>query len=309
MSTPTETLLSTPFSVSPYQPYAICSGSDGRLWFTTSDVYVGAMTTAGVVSTYSTPALSGQGPIVAGPDGNLWILYGYVGVYTDIAQVDTSGTVLNTWNLTTGLGSLCVGADGNLYGTSPTTNVLVRITMSGVQTALTVTGAVAFGQAICSAADGNLMIPRYVLSSVYEVDLTGTLVATYTASGFDAAGIALGGDGNYWISDDNNVWQMTPSGSFTDFPSSGTHAYYNVVPTGDSIWFTTSTSGDNYAALVSDYSGDLTQVEITDGTLIYPGGYGSCVGPDGNLYFTDSTNDVIWKVGISTGGAQIIMML
>src|SRR5688572_7134399 len=56
-------------------PVGITPGPDGRLWFTEYDANkIGAITTAGVVTEYSTGLTARAGPnrITAGPDGRLW---------------------------------------------------------------------------------------------------------------------------------------------------------------------------------------------------------------------------------------------
>jgi streptogramin lyase len=58
-------------------PYGITTGPDGNLWFTPSPGFgynLGRITTAGIVTVFSLPAMSNliQG-IVTGPDGNLWL--------------------------------------------------------------------------------------------------------------------------------------------------------------------------------------------------------------------------------------------
>src|SRR5438132_9558904 len=48
-------------------PQSIAAGSDGALWFTNSgDRSIGRITTAGVISDYSGPGISGQGQITSG---------------------------------------------------------------------------------------------------------------------------------------------------------------------------------------------------------------------------------------------------
>lgn len=57
----------------------IVAGPDGNLWFTESSAAVGRITTAGIVSRFSTPT-SGSVPwgIASGPDGHIWITESFV---------------------------------------------------------------------------------------------------------------------------------------------------------------------------------------------------------------------------------------
>jgi len=56
-------------------PTSITAGSDGALWFTSSeDNSIGRITTAGVATIYTAQSISYPTSITAGPDGALWFI-------------------------------------------------------------------------------------------------------------------------------------------------------------------------------------------------------------------------------------------
>ena len=127
----------------------ITAGPDGALWFFSSNVSMGRLSTQGTFTQYPLPAAGDtccfSGP-VAGPDGALWFDdNGWTG------RITTSGTVtqfgLNDQNQG-GLYPITLGSDGAFWGNSngvldglPPT--LERVTTAGTRSAYTVTSAYA----------------------------------------------------------------------------------------------------------------------------------------------------------------------
>ena len=68
-----------------FDPNGIATGSDGNIWFTNGanangkpntspQVSIARMTPTGALTIFTDPGLQDPGPIVAGPDGNLWFV-------------------------------------------------------------------------------------------------------------------------------------------------------------------------------------------------------------------------------------------
>ncbi|HXB69236.1 MAG TPA: IPTL-CTERM sorting domain-containing protein [Candidatus Acidoferrales bacterium] len=124
-------------------PDGIAAGPDGALWFTDRSSFVGPgfgpgalgrITTAGVITEYSTGLSAGSDPfeIAAGPDGALW--------FTDragqIGRITTAGVITE---YSTGLsagstpGGIAAGPDGAMWFAESTGNRIGRITTANTQ--------------------------------------------------------------------------------------------------------------------------------------------------------------------------------
>ena len=121
-------------------PGAITRGPDGRMWFTLGAGAIGAITTAGVVQTYTDArlALGDESSIVSGPDGALW--------FTN-SDADSIGRVTPTGAFSffadptvSDPRTIALGPDGNLWFTNFGNDTIGRITMQGHVTNYTGTG-------------------------------------------------------------------------------------------------------------------------------------------------------------------------
>jgi hypothetical protein len=127
------------------------------LWFTeSSSDRVGKITTAGVVTEFSTGITAGAFPylICAGPDGNLWFTES---VGNRVAKITTTGTVTE-YSVGSGRNpnEICVGPDGNIWFVEFNLDQIGRITPDG---AISEFGGITPNAAIngiCAGADGNI---------------------------------------------------------------------------------------------------------------------------------------------------------
>jgi streptogramin lyase len=136
--------------------YDIVAGPDGRLWFT-EDNYIGAISTAGVMTEYPIPSGRTSNFITAGPDGNLWFTETY-GNY--VGKITTGGSVTeyavptlfaNPWMIAS-------GKDGALWFTeSGGTGKLGRVTTGGSISEYPIVNLTG-NPAILAGSDGNLWI-------------------------------------------------------------------------------------------------------------------------------------------------------
>jgi streptogramin lyase len=136
--------------------YDIVSGPDGRMWFSEGN-YIGAITTAGVMTEYPIPSGRTSNFITAGPDGNLWFTENY-GNY--VGKITTSGAVSEyaVPTLFAGPWMIAAGKDGALWFTeNGGTGQIGRVTTSGAVTEYPIAN-LSGNPALLAGADGNLWI-------------------------------------------------------------------------------------------------------------------------------------------------------
>jgi virginiamycin B lyase len=120
----------------PYQdPSSLVVGPDGRLWFTQgegpgSTSIVGAITTSGTYSAYALPAGTAASGITAGANNNMWIVGG-----SAILNMSVTGTI-QSFPLPAGVtaqGAPTIGPDGAVWfaASQSGTGSLGRMTTSG----------------------------------------------------------------------------------------------------------------------------------------------------------------------------------
>ncbi len=270
----------------------VSAGSCGAFWLILCGVV-----SAQIITEFPVP---GSGPIVSGPDGNL---------YTSNAVVSTAGTVVRSITLN---GSLCIPSQG--LASSP---------MGGLAFD---PGGTYWYTSRCPLPMWPLFPlpePPFLASSAGDVYLAPMFpVLLWTAAGlwlagvpgegvwhmsspgnFDktalpassdqdgsntALGLAADGDGNVWYSRSgtNRVGRISTSGAITEFdlPSSDRQARAMTRGPDGNVWFL-ETSGDGSRSWIAR-STPLGQVtEFATPSPVGPGGQ-IAAGPDGNLWFT-----------------------
>ncbi len=130
----------------------LVTGPDGRLWIASDALY--KVRADGTVVAKGRPGSGQYDTIVAGPRGHLWLLIG-----AKVKELDRSGRVLRTFRLPHTADDLAMGPDGNLWATW-TFGGVDRLTPSGVVTTFPSLG---FGtaqpddlQGIIAGPDGKL---------------------------------------------------------------------------------------------------------------------------------------------------------
>jgi streptogramin lyase len=118
--TPDGKMTTFPIPTAGSGPMFITSGLDGNLWFSEFEGYkIGRITLTGTITEF--PIASGGGPgdspygIVAGPDGNLWVLEA-----SSVVRITPSGTMTTFAKprddfYTPGTGYMTIGPDGNIW--------------------------------------------------------------------------------------------------------------------------------------------------------------------------------------------------
>jgi streptogramin lyase len=229
------------------------------------------------------------GAITAGPDGNLWFLEPEADA---IGRITPTGVVTEFLlpNENSGLVDITAGPDGNLWFTEQDGNRIGRITPAGVITEFDVPTPNSQVWSITAGPDGNLWFTELVANRIGRITPAGVItefdVPTPNAG---VMGITAGPDGNVWFSAvfEPLVGVITPSGVITEYPAA--RAYGLVAAPGGSFWLNKRfSSGAGQSPLGEFVPGE----GVTDHTV--PGVSGEVgrgiLGPDGNLWFGDSTD-------------------
>ena len=137
--------------------YDIVAGPDGRLWFTEGN-YIGAITTAGLMTEYPIPSGRQSNFITPGPDGNLWFTEASG---NNVGSISTSGTV-HEYAVPTLFADpwmIAAGKDGALWFTeSGGTGQIGRVTTAGAVTEYPIAN-LSGNPALLAGSDGNLWVP------------------------------------------------------------------------------------------------------------------------------------------------------
>ena len=248
----------------------------------TNGGYLGDYPTAGLVwgtngNLYGTTQFGGTNDLVNGPDGTIFEVT-TSGVFTSL--VSFSGTN-GAWLGANPIGSLVLGTDGNLYGTTQYggTNDLVnggdgtvfRITSAGAFTSLfsfNTTNGANPQAGLVQGDDGSFYGTTYnggsnALGTVFKITpqgLLAPLLAFNNANGANSqAGLVQGLDGDLYgttksggASTYGTVFQITPAGRFTSLVSfANTNGAYPVAGltqgSDGNFYGTTASGGANYA--------------------------------------------------------------
>ena len=264
----------------------ITAGPDGAMWYTIDGPSlisdsgchgtfgIGRVTTSGVVTTYTDPAVVLPGDIVAGPDGNLWFGNGCPinGEAPSLGKVTTSG-VVTIYSLP-GVGDvldMASGPDGALWFTSSGHLVGTGINAHWADPGI--------GRVSTSG-----VLTNYIITSTYPKDITA------------------GSDGNLWFTASDAIGRITPSGTVTMFTGPDINGPFAIASGPDgALWFT------NYSypidAWAANYAGSVGRITTSGTVTLYssPGiyvPYDITAGPDGAMWFVNSANDSIGRVAV-----------
>lgn len=198
-----------------------------------------------------------------------------VGSVTEYSLPDTSQ--VRPWGIT-------MGPDGNIWFTTDYGHTIGRVTPTGAitQFPLPTTDNVLM---VATGSDGALWVSVQG-GTVFRVTTSGAVTNTYTV-GADGDGMALGPDGNIWLSGGGTISRVTPAGVVTDFPVDGFTLRITTGPDGN-LWFT-----DTLDFFTTGWIGRIT---LDGATTLFPVPadadghtipWGITAGPDGNLWFAD----------------------
>lgn len=287
-------------------PTDIVRGPDGNLWFTLRlSNSIGRITPTGTFTNFPTPTNpSRPRGITVGPDGALWFteplsLFADPGPFK-VGRITTAGAITEiTLDATVGQPTtIATGSDGNLWiGTQ--TGQVVRLTTAGVQTIFALTWAGRPAE-ITSGPDGNLWFTDAFGSSIGRVTTAGVITQfPMPTAGTQPGGIVSGPDGALWFTQLHNLGKITTSGVITEFVSPDGGTDITAGPDG-ALWYTISQgSGARLGRITT--SGSVTFSTIDPGGAV--GTDGIALGPDGNLWVTALSRNVVWRFNLSPGPA------
>lgn len=247
------------------------SGPDGQLWFLSNPNVMARTTLAGMCQTvaalpggngFSFPFIS-PGPVDR--EGQVWFWNS-----PTIGRMDATGAITLQRNIPdANIGSMALGPDGNIW-----------FTASGI----------AYG------TDGNV---GSVVGFIITSGTTAGEITIFRLPPVDppinalAGGIAVGPDGNLWITErgqfENKIAKVTPAGIVTEYPVStpGSYDLFSFITPGPdgALWFT-GQGGNQIGQITTDGAVTLFTVPTANGNPTY-----ITTGPDGRIWFSQ-TNKV-----------------
>ncbi len=247
-------------------PTGIALGSDGNIWFTeenTGKVGVFDIATS-TFHEYLLGAATFPVGITSGPSNDLWV------VEQDglaVAQVNTSGSVVNTYSTNYGGNYIAEGPSGNLWITAGTH--IIKMTPTGTETDYKITGTSpsAVGN-ITVGSNSNLWFADSTDNTIDEVTTSGTFTsfAVPTASSSPQF-VVKGPDGNIWFTENtgNNVGSVTTSGTFATYsiPTASSAPLGITAGPSNTLWFVESAAAANQVGEVTGISVPATTTSST----------------------------------------------
>ncbi|HSX36819.1 MAG TPA: hypothetical protein VLG13_01730, partial [Patescibacteria group bacterium] len=234
-------------------PQGVTKDGNGNIWFTDpGSGAVGEVTSAGVVSEYTTSRGFTPQYITLGSDGNLY--------FTENSS-----------------------SHGEISQINPTTHAITQDATLG---------AFSFGVGITAGPDGNIWTVDTYNGFVLEMDISthATTFVNVTPAGLNE--IAAGADNNLWVADwgSNSIDSVSTAGVTHNYslPTASAGIYGVTAGPDGNVWFTEQSVGkigkiDLSTHAITEYpispaSGTAAPVSITTGA-------------DGNLWFTDQGTD------------------
>ncbi|HEY7980921.1 MAG TPA: hypothetical protein VID19_05510 [Candidatus Eremiobacteraceae bacterium] len=270
----------------PIQPQVIQKGA-GAQWVTLHVATLGAL----------------LGPIVTGPDGDMWFIDENA---ASLAAVSMTGG-FREFSLSGELGSnavaLTVGADKKFYISDETTSI-TRVTTGGAAVVIPIPSG--DNTAIDSNAlgpDGNVWFAEFShIAKVTPAGVVSEFAYPTQPNTNQYGGVTSGPDGNVWFSESSNnaIGRINPStGKIKEFKiTQGCTPAAIVTAKDHAMWFACLDSTPTVGRI------------STSGTIaLFPGGGGfnsneteqfGAVGPDGNPWFASGNNNVVFNIDTTT---------
>ncbi len=252
------------------------------------------------------PPTGGDGPLISGPDGQVWFTGYYSETYSpgeeahylpQIMRINRQGQVGVVFEHQRADG-FTLGPDGNVWLTSR--RWVSRLTASGEITSFPMPEEEVgqnFTQAagpIVTGSDGNLWLSGYRAVSVGGEAKSVATIDRMTPAGkvtqFELPGpggfptrLALGPEGNVWFTEtpEDKVGRITPTGAIQMFQLPSDARPLEIVLGADGNLWVTEGSDDPAALARIDPSGQYTEFPLEQG--VYAGALAA--GPDGRLWF------------------------
>jgi virginiamycin B lyase len=238
-------------------PVDLTLGPDGALWFPENyGRKIGRMTTSGAFTEFPIPGAGRPWSIASGSDGNL-----YVAEETSFDQLTPAGVftqhaiVASQFSPARYLPALISGADHNLWAADGSRDAIARFTPDGTET--------------------DFAIP--VVNA-------------------QPAAITVGSDGALWFAQSNldEIGRITTDGTITEYPillSKGAQGGTSAGITSDqdgALWYT-----DGLTHAVGRMTTAGTGAEFPLSYFAHPAGAAIVQGPDGAIYVSDGTSQLV----------------
>lgn len=238
------------------------------------------------------------GPIVTGPNGNMWFIDEVAGSLAEVTMGGRTHELSLSGHLAGNAVALTVGADGRFYISDEAARI-TRVTMGGVAIEIPIPSG--DNTAIDSnglGPDGNMWFAEF--NHIGKVTPTGVITefAYPTQPNINQyGGVTAGPDGNVWFSElsNNAIGRIKPStGIIKEFklPQACTPSAIVTAKDND-MWF---------ACLISTPT--VGRISTSGSIKMFPGGgafssneteqFGA-VGPDGNPWFASGNDNVIFS--------------
>ncbi len=250
--------------------------------------------------------------MAAGRDGNVWFGEGS----SKIGKISSSGLITEyTTGISSGVYSITLGPDGNMWFTEQFGNKIGKITPVGFVTEIQLNTLSARGPlGISVGQDGNIWFGESSLGNIGKYDFGTSAVFEYPipAAMFTSrpSSIAAGPDGNLWFTDtaNNRLGRVSTNGTMTMFsvgisPSASPNGI-TVGPDGN-IWFVESSlnkiarlnlsAGLAYGT-ITEFPGPLTSTSLGKMTA----------GPDGRLWFSMVSGGRVGAITTNPGNTQTV---
>jgi streptogramin lyase len=230
-----------------------------------------------------------------------------------IGRISLSGEITQYPITTSGyLSGIVAGPDGNLWfteatetgeATGPNPTAVGKISPAG-EVALYPLPLGKSGTGIIRSAEGNLWfiyagITIWItISEVERISLQGTMSPVLDARSLHpispAFSIAVGPDGNAWITGSDTISKVTPTGTVTRYtvPSEVGPFAITSGPDGN-LWFT-EYAGNKIGRITPQ--GVITEFPVPTADS---GPTAICVGPDGNIWFTESKANKVGRLALA----------
>ncbi|SPF42283.1 exported hypothetical protein [Candidatus Sulfopaludibacter sp. SbA4] len=284
---------------SPIFPISITTGPDGALWFTEFNARkVGRVSTAGVITEYSTSGGLSTQNITTGPDGAMWFTEDPLGNKIGRITMDGALTEYPLPASLTGSEGIAAGPDGALWFTEPNANKIGRITTAGAITEYPVPTAGSRPSGITIGPDGALWFTEYNVSQIGRITTAGAITEYFIPTrGGEPTDIVLGPDGALWFVEleTNNIGRITTAGTIREYALPTPASYPQGIAAGPdgALWFTEQT-GAKIGRITT--AGAITEYSIPSSSSPM----GIAAGPDGAIWFTEHSSS-IGRMTLATG--------
>jgi len=279
---------------------------DGNMWVTSTERdAVGRITPAGGATWFTDPTMADPAGIVVGPDGALWFTNQGNG---SIGRITTAGDVSNLASPDLEQpADLAFGEDGNLWVADVSRHqddgAIVKMTTAGATTAYPLdrweSPAIA-PHRIIAGPDGKLwFVGGWPLGGLATVTTSGTIEGTGTYGML--ADLALGADGNVWVTDygtwepntppydPGSIVRVTPNLAVDRFRTKGDGPAAIASGPDGNLWFVNGGKMYHHPPAAPSSLGRVTPTGEVSGFdvahLAQPKAL--TMGPDGNVWAAD----------------------